>query len=266
MLDFPATTDGSDLDVLDPINWASPLNVGLVSRKIAIAPFNGGVKWFDLVNRSFDGTVTNATFPATSTSGWGGTSRPGGFGEMRFDGTNDTVATNAITLGTKYTAAVWAKKGSLGSDRIVLATGGGSPYYLFDFYQDTRIYFFTGGFASTNVNAFIPNQWCRYAVTVNEGTVQFYRDGLALQMLVAAAPNISMTVSQISGRNSSIFFDGPMDDIRMWTRVLSPAEIQAEYLDSLAGSPETLNWLTPPHGAIDDAGRLLSLRRRAAAA
>src|SRR5215831_20671009 len=81
------------LDVLQPADRSAPLNDGCSGWWMFLPGLSGaGTVWRDLLAPDH-GTLTNMAQPATSTSGWGLTTlRPGGFGELRLDGSDDYVS------------------------------------------------------------------------------------------------------------------------------------------------------------------------------
>ncbi|NRA38791.1 MAG: LamG domain-containing protein, partial [Planctomycetes bacterium] len=96
---------------------------------------------------------------------------------------------------------------------------------------------FNGGAAdnayATNVD--LDTQWHLLSLTVSESTVQFYVDGLAINAddnTVAALQ--AGTAPLHFARNSSGFaaFVGELDELRLYSRALSPEDIAALYADT----------------------------------
>jgi hypothetical protein len=81
------------LDTAAPLNRQHPLNRAVVGAWQVLPRLSGGAFWYNLA-ASYHGTLTNMT-TAGGASGWGSTTRTGGYGELRFDGTDD-----AVTVGT----------------------------------------------------------------------------------------------------------------------------------------------------------------------
>src|SRR5215471_4571503 len=100
------------LDYQQPVNWAAPLNRGLLGWWLVLPQRLGGSRWLDLVGRAAATLVT--TLPSGSTSGWGPSRRLGGLGELRFDGTNGYADLGAPfpTLGSAYSWSLWYRPAS----------------------------------------------------------------------------------------------------------------------------------------------------------
>jgi hypothetical protein len=66
------------------------------------------------------------------------------------------------------------------------------------------------------------------------------------------ATNAGKKVGRIAGQTYDTiggyqgYWSGRLDHLCEWGRALTASEVQAEYLDSLQGSPQTLNWLDRP--------------------
>src|SRR4029077_5506129 len=78
------------IDFRSPLNRQHPLNRAVVGAWEVLPGLSGGALWYNLAG-PYHGTLTNMA-TAGGASGWGGTTRTGGYGEMRFDGSNDTVS------------------------------------------------------------------------------------------------------------------------------------------------------------------------------
>jgi len=86
------------IDITQPVNMDHPLARGLVSWWRVVPDLGSKDRLRDLVVKSRNnGTLTSMSYPATATSGMAvGTSRRGGDGEIRFDGTNDYVLFQSV--------------------------------------------------------------------------------------------------------------------------------------------------------------------------
>jgi hypothetical protein len=80
----------NDLDYLSLVNWEDPLTHGLAFWHLNLPGRFGGTRAYDLVSGQLC-TRTNMASPPTSTSGQNATSRPGGWGEDRYDATDDYI-------------------------------------------------------------------------------------------------------------------------------------------------------------------------------
>lgn len=248
------------------IDWSNPisdhpLNAGLVSRWMAGPdnPYWGGPKFLDLVPMSNGrggnhGTLTNG--PA-----WrGALGRPGGRGCLEHDGTDDheTIASSLVS-GFPLTISAWVR-----------STANTAPYNVFTISRsdNTEDYFLLrirgdvagdpiearqngGGVedAAISVTGVTVNEWihltARFSASDNRSI--FLNGVLSATNTTSIGFPPAMDQSTIGALRRSIgtiqFFPGQIDDVRVWSRALSDDEILMMYLDSLLGSPETLNWV-----------------------
>src|SRR4051794_33812532 len=106
------------IDPARPVNPDHPLNRERRAWWIVVPGTDGGRQIFDLMGFNH-GTLTNMT---TAGSGWGGTARRGGYGNLLFDGSNDYVALGSRVGPTGgLTVAAWVRPSSTGS-AIVIAS------------------------------------------------------------------------------------------------------------------------------------------------
>jgi hypothetical protein len=166
-------------------------------------------------------------------------------GGLTFDGVNDHLSIpNSASLdvsGAELTLSMWINPQALaGSDSVVLAKAWNatmsSPYYQYGlellggtvpvFYVGT-----TGGVQSASMgSALALNQWSNLAVVFNGSHVQFYVNG-ALSTTLALSASITARGNALRlGADADIqqFFEGSLDDVRIYERALTQAEIQAD--------------------------------------
>lgn len=251
-----------------PVNPASPLNRGLVSWWKVLPQQLGGVIWRDLTNRN-PGTLKNMG-ASSATSGWGVTSRRGGWGEVRFDVALPDAhvlcaATPSLNITGDLTIALWMWLTSFGGGsfgRMVDHRQSGNGY---SFYVDNASVAGGGGlgfnvnaaatygqdWAETAAGVVTTGTWQHVAVTVKSASaVTFYVNGAAVAgdagsgALTQAIGSTAGTLLKIGGPPGGIDrdFDGRMDDIRLWNRVLGANEVRVVYQQSQVGDPRELRW------------------------
>lgn len=243
----------------DPVNRQHPLAQGLVAWWLTVPGLDGGSKWYDLMGLNH-GTLTNM---AASTSGWGKTTTPGGWGCLEFDGVNDYVnVLNTANLGVSstYTLSAWMKPTTLSSYRPIIFRGSGQS-------NDIELYIQTpsrmvlyhnrgnggvaagGGFTFTNANVW-SHVTCTFAFGVGW---KAYINGVETTFTVDAgsgqAPNVVNTRWQLGQTEHSDFagvknFIGALDDIRIYDRALPAAHVAELYRQSLSGYPGVLTRFT----------------------
>ena len=121
------------IDWMNPVNWQHPLARGLQAWLCLLPGRTYGPLWQDLCQRRV-GTLIGFDQPSSTTSGWQGlraNSRPGAFGRLLFDGTDDYVevadAASLKTL-TAFTIEAWFYFTTASQYKAVLNKfGGGAP-------------------------------------------------------------------------------------------------------------------------------------------
>lgn len=242
------------LNLGNPVS-SHPLNCGRVAWLLAVPNWMGGGKWVDLTGHS-SGTITN---PSGSTGWRTSQRRPGGFGSMLINGTGSTA--NGISFPlvqpTVYTAAMWVyliASSQLTSLVIGSNDTGANAGHLIN--QRPGITPFglqinSGTFSSQRGNT-VPSTgvWYHVAVTYagsSAGQVKIYLNGnddSGTATAVAATSGGSQSFVGMVAAFSGI--QGYTDDIGVWNRVMSAAEILSLYNQSRRGYPEALNWIRTP--------------------
>jgi len=225
------TANGTDPN--DPISLIA-VNKGL----IAYYPFDGNAK--DGSGNGNDGTVNGATLA------------PDRFGKT--DGAYSFAAVNGtlqnINLGNSslfnfgngdYSFVCWAKLDKDQIDRYILvkyAAFGGSGYGL-GTTSGTQPYYFAKGSSDKWIGSgpsLNSGQWRQISITHRNGvTLSYYLDG---QLLQSVSGDVGGAISNsapllVGGFNiDGQQFEGKVDDIRIYNRVLTAAEITQLYEDN----------------------------------
>jgi hypothetical protein len=265
------------LDPLALVNRNHPLARGLMAWWLSVPHLTGGVRCFDLTGMHH-GTLTAMTAAGSLTSGWGyATTRRGGRGELRFDGTDDSVDignptrlqfTGAMTLCcwgraddlTTLSSRFMAKQAASGSRSWSLhfETGAGSPYYSFQISSDgTAISTIDGGTADGPV----VGQWTHLAATYAPSTaLTLYKNGRQIGLNTTSIPAAQWSDELFylgrRGAGTPLWLTGALDDCRVYNVALSAAEVSAVYDLSLRGNPGLLQtWGVPWAAAAAATGR-----------
>ena len=201
--------------------------------------FNEGVGSIagDASGNSHTGTVTGATW--TTSGKYGGT--------LNFDGTNDlvTVADSAaLDLTTGMTLSAWVHPTALSTWRTVLLKerSGGLVYALYasDQASHPNTYINIGGsdFESTGPTALPLNVWNNLAATYDGSALRVYINGVQVSSRPVAGSLLSSTGALRIGGNSvwGEYFQGLIDEVRIYSRVLTAAEIQTD-MNTPVGAP-----------------------------
>lgn len=261
---------GDYIDASAPVNWASPLNRGLVSWWTALPQQSRGVIMRDLCRRN-DATLVNGTDPT------GPRGRRGGFGSWLYDGTDDYGLSSALngdasvgfawmawirpgfgsTSDTRRGVFMWTNSsigGAADPPRIMLIWVNATLGFYFD--QKTN-------FAYSAKPTFAADEWHHLAVSKGPGQTDhgvIYWDGLPLSVTtIAAAGGVTSTSGYDYFHGVEVpggqYWHGQMNDERLFIVPggLSASAIYQNYAASLRGWPGELNWYRPRVSAAQGA-------------
>lgn len=115
------------------------------------------------------------------------------------------------------------------SDNILFARNASTDYLTYEVYS--------AGSSGGKVNAtgaISLNQWQHFAATEDSsGNVILYKNGAQIQTGTTAVPrNLTRSNNYIAKSNwADAYYQGSIDEIRVWDRVLTASEIEAHYND-----------------------------------
>jgi hypothetical protein len=173
-------------------------------------------------------------------NGYGPVTAPGKVGNAgSFDGTDDYVdCGNGSSLqfgaNTDFTVALWLKSENLTNSALLVRKGGGGTdkgFYLRQLEKYTAV--INDGITKIEhqFNLIPLSEWQYYVVT-------FDRDGYMRGYLNGVEANNPRDISMVGDINiahsllisdKSYYFNGYLDDVRIYNRALSAEEIQATY-------------------------------------
>ena len=159
-------------------------------------------------------------------------------GILNLDGVNDQVdiADNAtLDLSTNFSLAAWVKRNSSGSYDAIYDSGEqANEWWIFiaDNVQNNRLGFGERGIAEIySTQQITDTNWHHIAVVKNGDTgnnVSFYVDGVASGSGAVGTVTVPSGPKQIGVLLDGSFlanFGGSMDDVRLFNRALSTAEV-----------------------------------------
>jgi hypothetical protein len=203
---------------------------GVVPGLVAAYSFNEGTgtTLTDRSGRGHTGTVSGATW---STQGRFG-------GALSFDGVNDWVTiadTAALDLTTGMTLEAWVLPSTLQEWRTVLLKeqSGGLVYSLYTSGGGTRPSAYVAAPDEIGVvgpSSVSTTSWTHLAVTYDGVMLRFFVNGTQVATRALTAPLTASTGAlRIGGNNVwTEFFRGRIDEVRVYNRALTAAEIQAD--------------------------------------
>jgi len=212
---------------------------------IGFWPFNGNA--IDESGNGNDGTVNGATLTADR------------FGNLNsaysFNGIDNNIAISDfanIFPTTSVSISVWAW-GNSAKQQALFANGGGSPYnrVLCHLYYNTPSETYwdfgditNGGRLHCNINSAQLNLWEHYVFIADSSSnlLQIYRNGVLECSTNTAIPHFyNINEDFFFGGGTTAYFDGKIDDIRIYNRVLTQNEIDALFNENLCNIDTTLS-------------------------
>jgi hypothetical protein len=183
----------------------------------------------DSSGHGHNGTLTNSPTWSSSTADAIGFTNPYA---LSFDGTNDMVTFSNVALGTGHTIAFWMQFNDSGDATIISGTNtSGYAAYVGGAGSSDSIYYNAneagGGVIGIVHGGFTSGQWYHISIERSNGDVSFYKDGSQLGSAQAVGVSHFLTLAAFGAENGSELFpfDGLLDDVRIYDRALSNAEI-----------------------------------------
>jgi subtilisin-like proprotein convertase family protein len=181
---------------------------------------------------------------------------PGAVGPraLEFDGVDDYAQVSGISLSNaSFTAAFWARRDTVGRYHMAIGQGTNLQYQGLHvgFRNDNR---FTCAFYQYDLSTtqtWTDTSWHHWACTydVHSGTRTLYRDGAQVAQDTASIPFQGIGSLQIGKISWGNYFDGALDDVRIYPRPLDPLEVQALYQSGW----QTVTLPYPGNGVLWDA-------------
>lgn len=167
---------------------------------------------------------------------------------MTFDGTGDEVNIgNSITTTTNGTIALWVKYDSsqVNSFPRLISQGNSNSFDLAVRDSNNRLFIQLGGFVHLDsyTNSVDDNQWTFVTVTYNSDKVIQYKNGVLVQNVSTIIPSTTNTNDIFLGAytTGSQNLKGSMDEVKVYTRVLTPNEVLNLYYAGLGNNTEQVN-------------------------
>ena len=186
----------------------------------------------------------------TTTTGWTAANKRWGAGALMFDGTDDYVsvaANSSLNLGTSTTISVWFNRKAATANQTLAAsknyyTVGSNGNWLFRVTSATALAFASydgqgnAEYKEFTVPAIADGTWNHAVVSIGGGVARVYLNGVEsssgalthTKALVDAGTN-GMYIGKGTSNN---LFNGYMDSVSIYSRVLTAEEINSNAIDS----------------------------------
>lgn len=175
-------------------------------------------------------TSNNPTFlsvTATSNSITMVVTLPAPATSLHFDGTNDFVAiTNTGLSAATGTVEFW-QKSVLSNNLQMFIDAGGENFAVFSI--GTTLYFRAGGGGASQFSTtFDPTVWNHIALVWNGSGTSFsgYLNGTLVSTATQGAASLTSGNVFLGKSNNGFFYNGSLEELRLWTRALPQCEIQ----------------------------------------
>jgi hypothetical protein len=214
-----------------------------------------------------DSSGNNNTGTLTNGPTW--TSGKVGSGALQFDGVNDEIPFDDVSAfdfsgSNQFTYSAWVYPRSSNAGKVVLSRGsaysspGYTVYYLGTNFDGSRWRTDVSDgvnlkVAQSNIGAVSLNQWQHLTVVWNGTTLSLYKDGTLLAsnntgtfngVWNGSTATVRRTSIAATGMDNSGYFNGDLDDVRIYNRALSSTDITALY--NYTGSSYPTPYTTPP--------------------
>ncbi len=195
-----------------------------------------GSKVIDISKYGNNGTwVTNGTNEGTL-SVWNSTGKYRG--AFEFDGKDDYVRTPIINLGSVFTVEFWMNP-RLYNYGDPLSAGTNDHWVTFVTYADGSLDYAIGNgsswgnLSSAVAGTFVSGNWYHVIGTYNGSQSELFINGQSKGAALNSGFSINQVINIGARTATSYYFNGTIDEVRIYNRTLSIAEIQQHYYSNL---------------------------------
>jgi len=219
LLEFSATAGGAADTSAAPVAWYK---------------FNEGVGG-TAFNSGSGGSALNGALPSGSAPTW---TNDGKFGKaLSFNGTDESgnyvQLFNTVSIGGQRTIAAWVKTTTT---RSLSTVWGDDKQGILRFESGVlKLYANDGSFKNVSKSGINDGQWHHIVGVINSGTgIKLYVDGAladstSLGTLDTTTYNAKIGANYASSDNPTQFFDGKIDEVKIWNYALTADQVKKEY-------------------------------------
>ena len=237
---------GTTWTVSVPAQTTVRVTVDLERSDSADSGLLSGTVQLDRTSYTVDGGFPDITQPADAEANWGLPEAPyGPSTALALDGTDDYLradaVSDAVAATDAYTVSAWIRPASATGTAGVLSfntSTGGNRSILF--YRDQKFAYYDDAISYQESGSITPGAWHHVAVTIdaaNDGTL--YVNGTETATFTTDVRPVKgdrFSIGQEWDNNAeSDFFDGAVDEVRIWSTARSQADIRATMHQTLSG-------------------------------
>ncbi|MEM4702895.1 MAG: LamG-like jellyroll fold domain-containing protein [Candidatus Pacearchaeota archaeon] len=198
-----------------------------------------GTTVYDNSSYGNHGTMYNMNFGTDN--GTSGRTLTGKNGRgMMFDGINDFINISTGAFSSQYaTIEVWVYPTTNTKDSYIVDSQINNNQFTLIWYPTSNTYkgfavhFGSDGDWATSSSVASVNTWHHVVGTANGTHTKLYIDGQLISTVAEGTPAICSGGWDIGSTGSEKYFNGTIDEVRIWSRALSPEEINASYNNGL---------------------------------
>lgn len=219
---------GNDTFTYTVLNSQGQTAIGTVIVKVG-DPYSGLLGWWRLNENTGNTTADTSGNGNNATLSAGTTWTTGKFGSGILISANSqwAVTTTGKTTPSTFTIAAWINPTNASGIDTILTLGSNVSFRT----NGSRLRLTTYGFQDhdSGTSMFSGNVWTHVAVTFTPSTsdgVKFYVNGVLRSTLASSAITTGTGAWKIGGATTaSEYFAGSLDEVRLYNRILNPAEI-----------------------------------------
>lgn len=238
---------GKNINYGQPVNWAHPLNRGLLAWWLVLPQWRGGKRFRDLCNR-YHGTLTDMD---PSTDWVSSRGRPGGFGALQTDNSMQFVDVGDVDVleftDEIFTWSAWFNQVA-GDDGYLMSKNEGSSGWGWYFNNGSITVYLNGSADLTVSSVYTTAVWNHAIATCDGTTITMYINGKS----VGSGPRdfdlqTNTGALHIGAALLALPFNGLIDGVRLSNRHYTASYAASLYLEELQGYPNLLNRFSMPY-------------------
>ena len=149
-------------------------------------------------------------------------------GSTSFDGVNDYIQLSAPFSHTNHSISVWANHSGI-NENIFSAQNNSSEGIRLFIDDGNRLMYKVNGSEALVTTAYA-NQWVHFVCTYDGLTMRVYANGAEVKTTSVTGLSVGTTTNARIGATSfeaGGYFEGKLANVGLWSRVLSPEEVQS---------------------------------------